>query len=130
MNFQRVATLAISTTALALATGAGAQAAPTSRGFSVVAPCNDGQTLDVIVPPGHGEWTSGVVLEGGGTFKVYAFSYSDTAADGSVDGPYLDQQAGGAVADHNPQPVVTCTQTAPDGNGGTITLAITGFFTR
>lgn len=50
------------------------------------------------------------------------------AADGTVDGPYTDLQAGGAVASHNPQPTVTCTQTASDGNGGTVTLDIIGFF--
>lgn len=129
MNPRRVATLAISTLTFALATVSSAQGAPITHGFSVVAPCDNGRTLDVIVPPGHGEWTSGVVLDGPGTFKVYAFIYSDTAADGTVDGPYLDQQAGGAVADHNPKPTVTCTQTASDGNGGTISLAIIGFFT-
>jgi hypothetical protein len=114
---------------IVLATTASSEAAPGSQGFPVTAPCDNGQTLDVIVPPGHGSWTSGLVVDGPGAFKVYAFTFSDTAADGTVDGPYTDLQAGGAVATHNPQPRVTCTQTAPDGNGGTITLDIIGFFT-
>lgn len=129
MKTHTIGAVLASAAGLVLAAAGTASAAPVARGFHVVAPCDNGQTLDVIVPPGHGEWTSGSVVDGRGTFKVYAFTFSDTAADGTVDGPYTDLQAGGAVADHNPHPTVTCTQTAPDGNGGTITLEIIGFFT-
>jgi hypothetical protein len=129
MKTPRIIRVVLTATGIVLVTAGASRAAPLAHGFSVTAPCNDGQTLDVIVPPGHGEWTSGSLVDGRGTFKVYAFTFSDTAADGTVDGPYTDLQAGGAVASHNPQPTVTCTQTAPDGNGGTITLDIIGFFT-
>jgi hypothetical protein len=122
-------TVLASAAGLVLAAGGSAVAAPVAHGFHVVAPCDNGRTLDVIVPPGHGEWTSGSVVDGQGTFKVYEFVFSDTAADGTVDGPYTDLQAGGAVGGHNPHPTVTCTQTAPDGEGGTITLEIIGYFT-
>jgi hypothetical protein len=129
MNIRRISTVLVSTAGLLIATGTYAGAAPIQHGFHVTAPCDNGQTLDVIVPPGHGEWTSGSVVGGRGTFKVYAFTFSDTAADGTVDGPYTDLQAGGAVEGHNPHATVTCTQTVPDGAGGTISLQIIGFFT-
>jgi len=129
MKTPRIIRVVLTATGIALVTAGTSQAAPVAHGFSVTASCNDGQTLNAIVPPGHGEWTSGSLVDGRGTFKVYAFTFTDTAADGTVDGPYTDLQAGGAVAGHNPQPTVTCTQTAPDGNGGTITLDIIGFFT-
>jgi hypothetical protein len=129
MNTRKVSTVLAYSTGLVLAAAGAATAAPVAHGFHVVAPCDNGQTLDVVVPPGHGEWTSGIVVDGPGTFKVYAFTSSDTAADGTVDGPYTDLQAGGAVANHNPHPTVTCTQTAPDGEGGTFRLEIIGFFT-
>ena len=128
MKTPRISRILLPATGIVLVTAGTSQAAPVAHGFSVTAPCDDGQTLDVIVPPGHGTWTSGVVIDGRGTFKVYAFTFSDTAADGTVDGPYTDLQAGGAVASHNPQPTVTCTQTASDGSGGTVTLDIIGFF--
>lgn len=129
MNSRYLSSVVVAAAGLVLASASVSQAAPSSHGFPVTAPCDNGRTLNVVVPPGHGEWTSGVAVEGPGTFKVYAFTFSDTAADGTVDGPYTDLQAGGAVAGHNPQPSVTCTQTAPDGNRGTITLDIIGFFT-
>lgn len=129
MNSRYLSSVVVAAAGLVLASASVSQAAPSSHGFPVTAPCDNGRTLNVVVPPGHGEWTSGVAAEGPGTFKVYAFTFSDTAADGTVDGPYTDLQAGGAVAAHNPHPTVSCTQTAPDDNGGTITLAIIGFFT-
>ena len=129
MKTPRISRVLLAATGIVLVTAGTSQAAPVAHGFSVTATCDDGQALEVIVPPGHGEWTSGVVIDGRGTFKVYAFTFSDTAADGTVDGPYTDLQAGGAVASHNPQPTVTCTHTGPDGNGGTVTLDIIGFFT-
>jgi hypothetical protein len=129
MKNRHLSSVTVAAAGLVLATATSAQAAPIAHGFPVIAPCDNGRTLDVIVPPGHGEWTSGVTIDGPGTFKVYAFTFSDTAADGTVDGPYGDLQAGGAVSSHNPHPMATCTQTAPDGNDGTISLAIIGFFT-
>ena len=129
MKTPRIGSVLLNAAGIVLVTAGSGAAAPVAHGFAVTAPCDNGQTLDVIVPPGHGEWTSGSVVDGPGTFKVYAFTFSDTAADGSVDGPDTDLQAGGAVASHNPHPAVTCTQTAPDGHGGTLTLDIIGFFT-
>src|SRR4051794_3879765 len=124
MNPRKIRAVLASGAGLVLATAGAATAAPVAHGFHVIAPCDNGQTLNVIVPPGHGEWTSGIRVDSRGTFKVYAFISSDTASDGTVDGPFTDLQANGAVANHNPHPTVTCTLSSPDGNGGTFSLEI------
>jgi hypothetical protein len=87
MNTRRLSTVLACSTGLVLGAASAANAEPVAHGFHVIAPCDNGQTLDTIVPPGHGEWTSGVVVDGPGTFKVYGFVFSDIAADGTVDGP-------------------------------------------
>jgi hypothetical protein len=128
--------------AVSLAAPQMAAAAP-QNGSLVTFTCDDGQTVTVVNPSGHAQWTPGIVLGAGGVLKPVAFKEVQTVynPDGTVatSATVTGQQANGTVEQNNPRPMVNCfnestytsdeVPTLSPGQTLIVDLTITGFFT-